>query len=356
MMSSSQTSRQQVLSLYRQLLRTARDIPSYNHRGLALQKTRTAFRSASTLTNPQDIQFSLSLGETQLDNLRAQQSHMKETLNKEMWVRSKEQGVAIMQQAAAAANQKKASFHTWAAQVNNTHSTDYACNTSSSSAHNTNTTTNNISASSSSSSSSSVFPSSAMQPLFSSSMFTRRPLLAKAAPTFDGEAIKSSSSKKESTSTTSATTTAASTTTPAATSSTPDAEQAEQKSNNRVPSRNVETTAANHIIHLRLSPNNTIATLTDLKGDTLAWASGGTVGFKNSRKSTYVSTLSIGETVAKKARALGIEYVNLHIAGLNKNKKAVLKGILKAGLNVSLIKDTTPIPFNGCKPKKQRRL
>lgn len=180
-------------------------------------------------------------------------------------------------------------------------------------------------------------------------MFTRRPLLAK-APTFDSQAIKSTSSKE---STPSAPVAAATSTTNTDSAASTDAKPSTTNTPLR---RNVETTAANHIIHLRLSPNNTIATLTDQKGDAITWASGGTVGFKNSRKSTYVATLSIGETVAKRAKALGIDYVNLHIAGLNKNKKAVLKGILKGGLNVAVIKDTTPIPFNGCKPKKQRRL
>ena len=80
------------------------------------------------------------------------------------------------------------------------------------------------------------------------------------------------------------------------------------------------------------------------------------MGFKNSKKSTYMACIAAGEQLGLKAKQLMVSKVDMHIAGFHKNKKAVLKGIVKAGLTVVAIRDTTPIPFNGCKPKKQRRL
>lgn len=114
--------------------------------------------------------------------------------------------------------------------------------------------------------------------------------------------------------------------------------------------------AATHIVHVLLTPNNTICSLTTLNGDTKAWASSGTCGFKNAKKSTYMACIAAGEQLGQKARNQNIRAVDMHISGFHKNKKAVLKGLMKAGMSIVAIRDTTPIPFNGCKPKKQRRL
>jgi small subunit ribosomal protein S11 len=113
---------------------------------------------------------------------------------------------------------------------------------------------------------------------------------------------------------------------------------------------------ATHIVHVRLTPNNTICTLTALNGDTKCWTSSGSVGFKNSKKSTYMACIAAGEQLGLKAKQHNIRNVDMNIAGFHKNKRAVLKGLIKAGLNIVAIRDTTPIPFNGCKPRKVRRL
>lgn len=113
---------------------------------------------------------------------------------------------------------------------------------------------------------------------------------------------------------------------------------------------------ATHLVHVLLTANNTIVTLTTLSGDTKAWSSSGTSGFKNAKKSTYMACIAAGEQLGHKARNQGIKSVDMLVSGFHKNKKAVLKGLMKAGLNIIAIRDTTPIPFNGCKPRKQRRL
>ena len=113
---------------------------------------------------------------------------------------------------------------------------------------------------------------------------------------------------------------------------------------------------ATHIVHVRLTPNNTICTLTDLNGATKCWTSSGSVGFKNSKKSTYMACIAAGEQLGLKAKQQNIRNIDMNIAGFHKNKRAVLKGLIKAGLNIVAIRDTTPIPFNGCKPRKMRRL
>lgn len=113
---------------------------------------------------------------------------------------------------------------------------------------------------------------------------------------------------------------------------------------------------ATHTVHVRLTPNNTICTLTDLNGATKCWTSSGSVGFKNSKKSTYMACIAAGEQLGLKAKQQNIRNIDMNIAGFHKNKRAVLKGLIKAGLNIVTIRDTTPIPFNGCKPRKMRRL
>jgi len=109
-------------------------------------------------------------------------------------------------------------------------------------------------------------------------------------------------------------------------------------------------------VYVLASFNNTIITFTDLKGNTLCWGSTGTVGFKGARKSTpYAATTAI-EAVAKKALSLGINEVGVYIKGPGPGRDAALRVLRANGFKMSLIADITPIPHNGPKPKKIRRV
>jgi small subunit ribosomal protein S11 len=102
--------------------------------------------------------------------------------------------------------------------------------------------------------------------------------------------------------------------------------------------------------------NNTLVTFVDLKGNTLCWGSAGTVGFKGARKSTPFAATTTVEVAAKKAIAQGVREVEVYIKGPGSGRDAALRAIKAAGLRMSLIADVTPIPHNGPRPKKRRRV
>jgi len=109
-------------------------------------------------------------------------------------------------------------------------------------------------------------------------------------------------------------------------------------------------------VYVKATFNNTIVTFTDLKGNTLCWGSTGTAGFKGARKSTpYASTTAVGE-IAKKAQALGVREVEVYIKGPGPGRDASLRAMKSAGLRMNLIADVTPVPHNGPRAKKQRRV
>lgn len=116
--------------------------------------------------------------------------------------------------------------------------------------------------------------------------------------------------------------------------------------------KNVERGAA----HIRSSFNNTIVTITDIAGNALSWASAGGLGFRGSRKSTPFAAQMAAETAAKSAMEHGLKYVEVYVKGPGAGREAAIRALQAAGLEVSLIKDVTPIPHNGCRPPKRRRV
>ncbi|MBP5427309.1 MAG: 30S ribosomal protein S11 [Clostridiales bacterium] len=116
--------------------------------------------------------------------------------------------------------------------------------------------------------------------------------------------------------------------------------------------KNVERGAA----HIRSSFNNTIVTITDVAGNVIAWSSAGGLGFKGSRKSTPFAAQMAAETAAKVSMDHGLKYVEVYVKGPGSGREAAIRALQAAGLEVVLIKDVTPIPHNGCRPPKRRRV
>ncbi|MBN2283955.1 MAG: 30S ribosomal protein S11 [Deltaproteobacteria bacterium] len=113
---------------------------------------------------------------------------------------------------------------------------------------------------------------------------------------------------------------------------------------------------AEGIAHIQSTFNNTIVTITDMSGNVIAWSSAGEQGFKGSRKSTpFAAQLTATEAV-KKARVHGLRSVQVFVKGPGAGRESALRAIQAAGLNVTLIRDVTPIPHNGCRPPKRRRV
>jgi len=116
--------------------------------------------------------------------------------------------------------------------------------------------------------------------------------------------------------------------------------------------KNVEKGAA----HIRSTYNNTIITITDLNGNAISWASAGELGFKGSKKSTPFAAQSAAETAAKIAVDHGMKTVEVFVKGPGQGRESAIRALATAGLEVVLIKDVTPIPHNGCRPPKRRRV
>ncbi|HEY8499240.1 MAG TPA: 30S ribosomal protein S11 [Clostridia bacterium] len=116
--------------------------------------------------------------------------------------------------------------------------------------------------------------------------------------------------------------------------------------------KNIERGSA----HIRSSFNNTIVTITDVQGNAISWASAGGLGFRGSRKSTPYAAQQAAETAAKAAMEHGMKTVSVFVKGPGSGREAAIRALQAAGLEVSLIKDVTPIPHNGCRPPKRRRV
>ena len=130
------------------------------------------------------------------------------------------------------------------------------------------------------------------------------------------------------------------------------AAQKVKKTRRKKERKNVEHGAA----HIQSTFNNSIVTLTDAKGNALAWASAGGLGFKGSRKSTPFAAQMAAETAAKAAMEHGLKSVEVYVKGPGAGREAAIRSLQAAGLEVTLIKDVTPIPHNGCRPPKRRRV
>lgn len=116
--------------------------------------------------------------------------------------------------------------------------------------------------------------------------------------------------------------------------------------------KNVERGAA----HISATFNNTIVTITDTHGNAVSWASAGEMGFKGSRKSTPFAAQSASEAAAKMAVDQGMKTVEVYVKGPGSGRESAIRALQTAGLDISLIKDVTPIPHNGCRPPKRRRV
>ncbi len=110
------------------------------------------------------------------------------------------------------------------------------------------------------------------------------------------------------------------------------------------------------IVHIRATFNNTLVTITDVNGDTICRDSGGTVGFKGSRKSTPFAAQRAGEKCANAAKRVGIREVEVRVKGPGSGRESAISAMQAAGLRISSIEDVTPIPHNGCRPPKRRRV
>ena len=110
------------------------------------------------------------------------------------------------------------------------------------------------------------------------------------------------------------------------------------------------------IVHVKATFNNTIVTLADLHGKTISWGSAGTVGFKGSKKSTPFAAQLAASSAAKEAMALGLRKVEVWVKGPGSGREAAIRSLAAAGLEISVIRDVTPIPHNGCRPPKRRRV
>ncbi|QTA38707.1 30S ribosomal protein S11 [Thermosipho ferrireducens] len=108
------------------------------------------------------------------------------------------------------------------------------------------------------------------------------------------------------------------------------------------------------VIHIKSTYNNTIVTLTDPDGKVIIWGSGGTAGFEGTRKGTPYAAQLAADKVAKEAVRLGIKKVDILVKGPGSGREAAIRTFQAAGLEIGIIKDVTPIPFNGCRPKKKR--
>ena len=130
------------------------------------------------------------------------------------------------------------------------------------------------------------------------------------------------------------------------------ATKAKKAGKKRREKKNIEKGAA----HIRSSYNNTIVTLTDVNGNAISWASAGEMGFKGSKKSTPFAAQTAAETAAKLAVDQGLKSVEVFVKGPGQGRESAIRALQTAGLEITLIKDVTPIPHNGCRPPKRRRV
>jgi len=120
--------------------------------------------------------------------------------------------------------------------------------------------------------------------------------------------------------------------------------------------KRVKKNISTGIVHIQSTFNNTVVSVTDVNGNVLSWASAGVRGFKGSRKSTPFAAQLAADEAARKAADHGVHTVSIRISGPGAGRESALRGIQSAGLRVTSIKDVTPIPHNGCRPPKRRRV
>ena len=122
------------------------------------------------------------------------------------------------------------------------------------------------------------------------------------------------------------------------------------------PRRRERKNITSGIAHVNASFNNTVVTITDVQGNTIAWSSSGAMGFKGSRKSTPYAAQIAAETAAKKAQDHGMRTLEVEVSGPGSGRESALRALQAAGFTITTIRDVTPIPHNGCRPPKRRRV
>lgn len=127
---------------------------------------------------------------------------------------------------------------------------------------------------------------------------------------------------------------------------------AQKKKGGKKVKRNIVSGAA----HIQTTFNNTIITITDPNGGVIAWSSAGSLGFKGSRKSTPFAAQMASEAAAKKAKEMGLKQVDVYVKGPGAGRETAIRALQAAGLEITMIKDVTPVPHNGCRPPKRRRV
>ena len=128
------------------------------------------------------------------------------------------------------------------------------------------------------------------------------------------------------------------------------------KPGGRRPRKRERKNVSHGVVHIKSSFNNTIVSITDSDGAVLAWASAGNVGFKGSRKSTPFAAQMAAEQCARRAMEHGVRKVDVQVKGPGSGRETAIRSLQNAGIEVTGIKDVTPIPHNGCRPKKRRRV
>lgn len=131
---------------------------------------------------------------------------------------------------------------------------------------------------------------------------------------------------------------------------------AQSKAGGRKPRRRERKNVAHGQAHIKTSFNNTIVTITDLQGNAIAWASAGNVGFKGSRKSTPYAAQTAAEQAARRAMEHGMRKVDVYVRGPGSGRDTAVRSLQNTGLEVTGVRDMTPVPHNGCRPKKRRRM
>ncbi|MCX8027912.1 MAG: 30S ribosomal protein S11 [Thermodesulfovibrionales bacterium] len=120
--------------------------------------------------------------------------------------------------------------------------------------------------------------------------------------------------------------------------------------------KKIKKNVVSGIAHIQTTFNNTIVTITDQSGNVIAWSSAGGLGFKGSRKGTPFAAQMASETAAKKAMEMGLKHVDVYVKGPGSGRETAIRALQTSGLEITLIKDVTPVPHNGCRPPKRRRV
>ena len=128
------------------------------------------------------------------------------------------------------------------------------------------------------------------------------------------------------------------------------------KKKQKLKKKKITRTVNNGVVHIQSTFNNTVVTISDKDGQALAWASSGTEGLKGSRKGTPFAAQLAANSAAKKAMEYGMKQVDVYVKGPGAGRESAIRAIQAAGLSISVIKDVTPIPHNGCRPPKKRRV